>query len=95
MFTNDVLQDATITIILGNAHSSVYDRYEKAATQARELLESMQDDLMHNPSTEDVEQDMKVLEQAAIDVLDVARDAAGHRSALAALEDAFHRLSDQ
>lgn len=91
LFTNDLLQKATVAVILGHAHNSVYDRYEDAATHARQLLESARDDLAEGPSIDEVAQDLKQLEQASIDLLCTARNAASHRSAFAALEDALHR----
>ena len=95
LFTNDRLQEAAIAVILGNAHSTVYDKYEGAATHAGQLIESLRDELADDPSPQDVEQNLKVLEQAGIDLLHAAHVAAAHRSALAALEDALLRLSDQ
>lgn len=91
LFTNDLLRQATIDVILGHAHSSIYDRYEAAATHVEQLIESTRDDLAYDPSAEDVEKELKGLDEAAMELLRVARAAAAHRSALAALEDALLR----
>ena len=92
LFTNDLLQRAVVTVILGNAHSTVYDRYEDAATHVGQLVEFKREELAHDPSTEEVEQDMEELEQACIELLRIARNAAAHRSAFAAIEGALHGL---
>ena len=93
LFTNALLQQAVVTVILGNAHSTVYDRYEDAATHVGQLVEFTREDLAHDPSTADVEQDMEELEQACIELLRVVRNAAAHRSASAAIEGALLGLS--
>ena len=90
VFTNDILLDAAVGVVLGHPDHRAYDRYEDAALHLRRLLEST--DWAHDELDADLEADVHALREAYVELVGTAREAAAACSAYAVLEQRLSAL---